>query len=220
MIPVPKQQTLVCRLFKHLHTCMSSVETFATGIKIFDWQKVCLIAWSSLQKLLIASFFYRSKVELELCILDPLIFVVWRWPWSLDWLSKWALITWFNFDPSRKRFYMGYISDYPLKQPPLQYKNVSYSIEEESGNKASWEMILPLSVIGVVWVLVDKLLHPQWGVQPEALGSLPTLQTGYPCSTGKERNTNSKSTQADISEWREARWGFNRWWNVTQLDKI
>ena len=35
-------------------TCKSPVEAFVTGIKIFDWQKVCLIAWSSLQKLLIA----------------------------------------------------------------------------------------------------------------------------------------------------------------------
>ena len=119
--------TLVCRLLKHLRPG----SRFLIGKKCaWSLDHLFKSSWS-------LHFFYRSKVELELCVLDPLIFVVWRWPWSLDWLSKRALITQFNFDPGRKRFYVGYISDYPLKQPPLQYKNVSYSIEEESGNKAS-----------------------------------------------------------------------------------
>ena len=33
-------------------------------------------------------------------------------PWSHDRLSKKALIAWFNFDPGRKCFYMGHVSDY------------------------------------------------------------------------------------------------------------
>ena len=150
--------------------------------------------------------------------------------WSFDFRSlEMALISWLalktgfdhliQFWSWSQTLLHGIYKWLPLEATTLAVQKCSTQ-EEESGNKASWEMILPFSVIGVVWVLVDELLHPQWGVQPKALGSLPTLQTGYPCSTGKERNTNSKSTQVDISEWREARWGFNRWWNVTQLDKI
>ena len=64
-------------------------------------------AWLSIRSL----DFCGSKVELEPC---NLIFTVWRWPWSLDQLSKRALIIWFNFDLSHKCFYTGHISDYPL----------------------------------------------------------------------------------------------------------
>ena len=82
---------------------------------------MCLTAWSSLQKLLIAGqwFFYGSKVKLESHVLDPLIFTVRMLPWLLDRLSKRALITWFNFDPGCKRFYTGHISDYPLNYNQL-----------------------------------------------------------------------------------------------------
>ena len=92
-------------------TYMSQVEAFATGIKMFDRQKVCLIVpfWSfwSLD-------FQWVKVKLLPCVLNPLIFAVWRSPWSLDWLSKRTLIAWFNFDPVCKRFYTGHISDVSL----------------------------------------------------------------------------------------------------------
>ena len=56
---------------------MSPIEGFATGITIFDQQKLCLIAWSSLLKHLI-SWILWSKVKLEPYLLDPLIFTVWR----------------------------------------------------------------------------------------------------------------------------------------------
>ena len=71
-----------------------SVEAFATRIKIFGWQKVCLIAWSSLLKLLIA-WFLKVKGQIATHVIDPVV-AVWRLPWSLDQLSKKALITWFN----------------------------------------------------------------------------------------------------------------------------
>ena len=58
---------------------MLPVEAFAIGIKIIDRQKVCLIASSSLLQLLI---FYGSKVEMEPCIFDSLIFAVQRLPLS------------------------------------------------------------------------------------------------------------------------------------------
>ena len=76
---------------KTLVTYMSPVEAFATGVKIFDWQKVCLITWSSLLSSWLLDF-YR-KVKLQPSILDTLIFTVRRWPWPLDRISKglWSL---------------------------------------------------------------------------------------------------------------------------------
>ena len=46
-------------------TCMSPVEAFVNEIKIFDWQKVCLIAPS---KALDCLIFYGSKVQLQPCV--------------------------------------------------------------------------------------------------------------------------------------------------------
>ena len=57
--------------------------------------------------------FNVSKIKLYLCILDSLIFVLWKLCLSLDQLSKWAVIAWFNFDPSHKRF-TERASDYHL----------------------------------------------------------------------------------------------------------
>ena len=57
--------------------------------------------------------FLWVKVELEPFILDPFIFAVHR---LILWSAlRRALIAWFNFYPSCKRFYMGHISDYPLQ---------------------------------------------------------------------------------------------------------
>ena len=111
-------------------TCMLPVEAFATGVRIFKQQEVCLIVHSKgLERLIL----YRSKVELEPHDLDHLIFVVWRWPWFLDRLSKRALIAWFNFDPDHKRFYSGHISDYPLSFV-TRIKMVSTSILSKDQN--------------------------------------------------------------------------------------
>ena len=61
-----------------------------------------------LLRLLITWFFNGPKVKLQLRILDSLVFAV-------RWLAlKRTLNTWFNFDPGRKHFYTGGISDYPL----------------------------------------------------------------------------------------------------------
>ena len=78
---------------------MLPVEAFATGIKVFDRQKVCLIAWLLQVKGQIAV----SRFLQFGGYLNPLISS-----------HKKALITWFNFDPSQKRFYTGHTSDYPL----------------------------------------------------------------------------------------------------------
>ena len=85
---------------------MSPVEAFITVI--FEWQKVCFITWLALLKL----WLYRSKVRLQLHILDSLIFTVRRLPWSCDRLSKRALITWFYFDLGRDT--STHLSDYSL----------------------------------------------------------------------------------------------------------
>ena len=84
-----KNTLVIQRVYSHLHVaCCNQDQDF--------WAvKVCLIAWSSLQKLLIS----WSKIELEPSVPDPLFVLVQRLPWSLDRLSKWALIAWFNFDP-------------------------------------------------------------------------------------------------------------------------
>ena len=53
---------------------MLPVEAFATGVRIFKQQEVCLIVHSKgLERLIL----YRSKVELEPHDLDHLIFAVW-----------------------------------------------------------------------------------------------------------------------------------------------
>ena len=85
---------------------MSPVEAFMTVI--FEWQKVCFITWLALLKL----WLYRSKVRLQLHILDPSIFTVRRLPWSCDRLSKRVLITCFYFDLGRDT--STHLSDYPL----------------------------------------------------------------------------------------------------------
>ena len=53
-------------------TCVSPVEVFATRIKIFDQQKVCLITWSTLLKRMI-SWFYGVKGQ----IAAPYFLILW-----------------------------------------------------------------------------------------------------------------------------------------------
>ena len=95
-------------------TYISPVEAFTTGIKILIGEKC---AWS-LDRPFWGPWsldFLRVKGQIVAAHSWSLIFTVRRSPWSLDRLSKSALITWFCFDPGRKRFYTGHISDYPLK---------------------------------------------------------------------------------------------------------
>ena len=96
-------------------TCMSHVEAFATGSR-FLITKNC--AWSTLQKLLICLILLCVKGWFGTTHFDPLIFAVWRLPWSLDKLSKRALIAWFSFDPGCKHFYMGHISGASIFSTP------------------------------------------------------------------------------------------------------
>ena len=95
----------------HLHAIYSSA---CEEDQSFDRQKRCLITWLFSSEALENLIFKGWKVKLQLCIFDPLILAVQRSPWSLDQPPKGALVAWFNFDPSRIRFYMGHISDYPL----------------------------------------------------------------------------------------------------------
>ena len=87
---------------------MSPVEAFVTGIKIIDqWKELdcCLL------KLLITWFLTGQR---SICSAHSWSFVTFhRLSWSLDWLSKRALITWFNFDPGRNHLH-GHTSDYPM----------------------------------------------------------------------------------------------------------
>ena len=89
---------LLCCQIQGVVIYMSPVEAFATTIKFFDRQKVCLIS--------------RVKGHMHSWLLIFSSLEVILIPWSAP---KRALITWFNFDPSRKCFYMGHISDYPLR---------------------------------------------------------------------------------------------------------
>ena len=52
---------------------MLPVEAFATGIKIFDWQKSVLDCLIVPSKALDHLIFYGSKVRLQLCFLGPLL---------------------------------------------------------------------------------------------------------------------------------------------------
>ena len=86
---------------------------------ICNWDQDLRLAKSVLDHLIgpwSLDFFYRSKVKGQIVATRswPLILAVWRSLWSLDQLSKSALIAWFHFDPGRKHFYTGHISDYPL----------------------------------------------------------------------------------------------------------
>ena len=58
---------------------MLPVEVSAAGIKIFDWQKVCLITSLLPSEALDCLIFNMSKVNFAARpILDPLMFIVWR----------------------------------------------------------------------------------------------------------------------------------------------
>ena len=96
-------------------TYVSPVEVIVARIKIFDQQKMCWITWSSSPEALIAWFLVvQSQIAVAHRFLDLLIFAVQRPLCSLDWLLKIALNAWFSFDPSRKCFNTGHITDYPL----------------------------------------------------------------------------------------------------------
>ena len=112
---------------------MLPVEVFATTINFFDWQKVWLIAW-----------LFPSEA------LDCLIFKGQRSNWSP---ASWLLPVWrsplisppkeppkrapqkelwshnydSNFDPDRKHFYTGHISDYPLDYSSCIHTSTAYS---------------------------------------------------------------------------------------------
>ena len=105
-------------------TYMSPIEAFATAIKMFDRQILCLIAWSFSFWGSWSLDFSGSKVKSQPHIFDLLILATRRPPWSLD---RPPLIAWFNFDPGCKRFYAGHISDYPLfSGPPKELLQIRY----------------------------------------------------------------------------------------------
>ena len=98
-------------------TYMLPVEAFVTGIKVFDLQK------SVLDRLIIC--FWSSQL-LDFWRVKGQIAATHSWsddfsslevaliPWSVP---NETLITWFNFDPGHKHFYMGHITYkwlYPL----------------------------------------------------------------------------------------------------------
>ena len=92
---------------------MLPVEAFTTGIKYFDRQKVCVMGWLFPSE---ALHCLVSVVRSSNCSRTFLIFFfsVPSSPWSLDRLSKRALIMWFYFDPDHKRFNTEHVSDYLL----------------------------------------------------------------------------------------------------------
>ena len=111
--------SLTCLKIQEVVTYMSPVEAFATRIKIFDQQQKCawLLDWPSWGPWLLD--FLQVKGQIVATCSWSLIFKVPRSTWSLDWLSKSALIAWFYFDPGHKHFYTEHISDYPLRSVGL-----------------------------------------------------------------------------------------------------
>ena len=95
---------------------------FVTRIKIFDQQKVCLIAWSALLRPLIAWFFMGQRSKCW-----PLIFAVRRSPWSLALALKKCFDHLIQFWSRSQRFYMGHISDYPLSPHGLVWAKVTFT---------------------------------------------------------------------------------------------
>ena len=139
---------------------------FVTRIKIFDQQKVCLIAWSALLRPLIAWFFMDQRSKCW-----PLIFAVRRSPWSLDWLSKSALITWFYFDPSRKRFYTGHISDYPLSPHGLVWAKVTFTDCFDCTCKSGlWKVVDLPQLLAIAmhqicsWIATEPEVYTTWSL--------------------------------------------------------
>ena len=93
-------------------THMSSVELFAIRMKIFDGQKMCLITWSFPSETFDWLIFNRPEVKLQPFVLAwSILSTIWRLPWFLDQLSK----MWFNFDSSRKHFYMRHMTTLALR---------------------------------------------------------------------------------------------------------
>ena len=99
----------------HLHELqgVSCVVVFATGIKLLDLQKVCLIVsfWSSW-----LLTFQWHNVKLEPDILDLLVSQVRSHLDLLTSFEKGPSIAWYNFDPGCKCFITGRtccINDYP-----------------------------------------------------------------------------------------------------------
>ena len=68
----------------------------------------CLILWEFKGQNIAMPAKYVRK-----CV-DRLILVTQNSSWSLDWLLKRTLITWFHFDPGCKHFYKQRLCDYPL----------------------------------------------------------------------------------------------------------
>ena len=92
-----KGYSLICCIFKRLPPRL-----------MFSICKVCLIASLFPSEALEDLIFKGSTVKLQLCVLDPLILAVQRSPGSVPQKGFDRLI---HFDPGRKCFYLGNISD-------------------------------------------------------------------------------------------------------------
>ena len=116
-------QNIIWILVQGVVTYTSPVDAFATAIKNLDLWKLSLplTAWllrsKALDRLILREFKGQNVATpakyLRKCV-DRLILVAQNSSWSLDRLLKRTLITWFHFDPGRKRFYWRRLCDYPL----------------------------------------------------------------------------------------------------------
>ena len=101
-------------------TYMSPVEAFATGIKIFDRQKVCLITWSAHLRPLIAWFFtgQRSNCSHVFLIFDFRSSEVPSIPWSALKKCFDRLILFWSRSQILHRTYKWLPLDMPLASSP------------------------------------------------------------------------------------------------------
>ena len=134
---------------------MSPVEVFATRIKIFDRQMCAWLLDRPIKSSWLLDFSWSSEVSLI--------------PWSA--LKK-GLI---QFDPDRKYFYTGHISDYP-PPPPLLVLALGLGLGLGTGNgfhsfspslKSDKQFVLPSWP--AAWALVLSMsidtmisLEPEW----------------------------------------------------------
>ena len=112
---------------------MPCVQAFATGIKVFDWQKVCLIAWSF-----------------------PSVFLIhWfeQFRGHLDQPPKKGFDHLIQFDPSRKCFYMGHIEWLPL---------VRVTQDSSCFCRLLWQSVasFPDSQCILTWFIASLLVKP------------------------------------------------------------
>ena len=170
---------------------MPPIQVFATGIK-------ALIGKNGL----IVPFWGPWVLDFQ-----GQIAAVYSWPinfsnsWSLDLSPKGALIAWFNFDPNRKRFYMGHIrliSDYI----PLVRLKVPVRQDYSCFCGLLWQSVasFPDSQCILTWFITSLLVEPgnELGCKPNLVHVVMYASLAVWCFQ-------SRNCKQHINSWIETR---------------